>query len=282
MALFDMHCHLDFAGNGAELARTAARRGVGAFSNTVTPDGYLRFLEGLRRDGTLPDPARAGVDGGPADATAPAGSDGAPPAGTPPLRVGLGLHPWWVADGTCTDEDVALFEELAPGTAYIGEVGLDFAPRRDGTQGRQLAAFVRVAAACAGGGKVLSVHAVRAATAVLDVLERTGCLREGENAVVLHWFSGSSDELTRAARLGCYFSVGTRMLATKRGRAYARAIPAGRLLLETDLPDNPVEGFDPAAWLADLARARDLLVETTGRPDLAETVAQTSRSLLRG
>ena len=118
----------------------------------------------------------------------------------------------------------------------LGEVGLDFAPRRDGTQERQLAAFERVASACDQGGKVVSIHAVRAATQVLDVLERhRSCER---NVCIIHWFSGTSDELTRAVRLGCRFSVGTRMLATKRGRAYVRAIPPDRLLLETDLPDD--------------------------------------------
>lgn len=40
--------------------------------------------------------------------------------------------------------------------------------------------------------------------------------------------------------MGCWFSVGERMLATKRGRAYVQSIPSDRLLLETDAP--PVGG----------------------------------------
>ncbi len=252
--MFDMHCHLDFAGNAAELARVAAQCGVGAFSNTVTPRGYLRAQKAF---------GQTGLPGDGKDA---------------PLRVGLGLHPWWVADGTCGEEDVALFEELASTTPYIGEVGLDFAPRRDGTQKLQLSAFERVVQACADGGKVVSVHAVRAATPVLDVLERTGCCRK--NTCILHWFSGTSDELARAVKLGCLFSIGTRMLATRHGRAYARSLPSERLLLETDLPNGPASEFCPQAWKDDLARAEAVLVEVTGRDDLAETVACTSRALL--
>ena len=126
----------------------------------------------------------------------------------------------------------------------------------------QLAAFERVAHACAeGGGKVLSLHAVRSADAVMDVLERTGCTES--YVCVLHWFSGASDELHRAVKQGCLFSVNPRMLATKRGRAYVRAIPADRLLLETDLPPESAARYDAAdvetplrATLAELAALR--------------------------
>ena len=86
---------------------------------------------------------------------------------------------------------------------------------------------------------MISIHAVRSATAVLDVLERRHATRS--SACILHWFSGSSQELARARELGCHFSVNPNMLATKRGRAYVRQIPPNRLLLETDLPE---EGTD--------------------------------------
>ena len=39
------------------------------------------------------------------------------------------------------------------------------------------------------------------------------------------------------------------MLATKRGRAYARSIPAKRLLAETDLPSAPGELLEHADQL---------------------------------
>ncbi|MFQ9751750.1 MAG: TatD family hydrolase [Collinsella aerofaciens] len=53
---------------------------------------------------------------------------------------------------------------------------------------------------------------------------------------MFHWFSGTSDELVRARHAGSFFSINERMLATKRGREYARQIPLNRLLLETDAP----------------------------------------------
>lgn len=230
--LADMHCHLDFSSDMAALARLAQAHGVAAFSNTVTPEGYLAASEAL--------------------------------AGFPNVRTGVGLHPWWVADGCCDAEQVELACRLIQEACFVGEVGLDFAPRREGTFETQLDAFERIVdACCAQNGKVISIHAVRSATAVLDVLERHHATRS--NACILHWFSGSSQELARARELGCHFSVNPNMLATKRGRAYAQQIPPERLLLETDLPE---EGETTAqagpAWITQLKRAAELLGEILG------------------
>ena len=227
--LADMHCHLDFSSDMAALARLAQAHGVAAFSNTVTPEGYLAARDAL--------------------------------TGFPNVRTGVGLHPWWVADGRCGAEQVELACRLIQETRFVGEVGLDFAPRREGTFETQLDAFERIVdACCAQNGKVISIHAVRSATAVLDVLERHHATRS--NACILHWFSGSSQELARARELGCHFSVNPNMLATKRGRAYAQQIPPERLLLETDLPE---EGETTAqagpAWITQLKRAAELLGE---------------------
>ena len=43
-------------------------------------------------------------------------------------------------------------------------------------------------------------------------------------------------QLAQAVDAGCFFSVSARMLETKRGREYAKAIPLRKLLLETDAP----------------------------------------------
>lgn len=275
--LYDMHCHLDFASNAERVAREAAALGIGAFSCTVTPAGFARASTTF--------------------------------AECEHVRVGLGLHPWWAADGRCGEAEIAQFEALAEGAAhahseiaagnatraqletpaenithtqFIGEVGLDFAGARgEGeARARQVAAFERALAACAGSARVISLHAVRSAGAVLDALERSSALEQ--HTCVFHWFSGTSDELTRAARTGCFFSIGPRMLATKRGRAYARAVPADHLLLETDLPARAGEPWSAAAWRAELEGALGALAEARGEntEQLAATLAQTSQQLL--
>lgn len=247
-AVFDMHCHLDFAPDARAAGEDAHERLAGAFSVTVTPAGYVRAVREL--------------------------------AGFERVRAGLGLHPWWIADGTCGEDELAAFERLARCERFIGEVGLDFARDRAATREAQLAAFDRVAAACAGGEKVLSIHAVRAAGDVLDVLGRRGAL-DG-NACVFHWFSGTSDELQRALRAGCFCSVNPRMLASKRGRAYARAIPEGRLLLETDEPAEEGAAYDARGARLRLERMIDDLAALRGAPrdELAARIARTSAELL--
>lgn len=247
-SLFDMHCHLDFAPDAPAAVHALAECGMGAFSTTVTPRGYVRASELL--------------------------------ASCDSVRVGLGLHPWWIADGSCDEQDVALFERLAADERFIGEVGLDFARDRATAREAQVAAFERVARVCAGGGKVLSIHAVRAATDVLDVLKDAGAL-EG-NACIFHWFSGTSDELQRALRAGCFCSINPRMLASKRGRAYAQAVPADRLLLETDAPPEVGEPYDAAGEAARLATMLETIADLRRMPrqELAACVAQTSRKLL--
>lgn len=230
-ALADMHCHLDFSSDMAALARLAQARGVAAFSNTVTPEGFLAARGAL--------------------------------AGFPNVAVGVGLHPWWLADGRCGAEQVELACDLVRESRFIGEVGLDFAPRHDGTFETQAIAFERLIASCCtqGGDKVVSIHAVRSATAVLDILERHGAARA--NACILHWFSGTSQDLARARKLGCYFSVNPAMLASKRGRAYVRQIPPERLLLETDLPEEGADASQAGpAWIGALKTAASSLQST--------------------
>ena len=272
---FDMHCHLGFCADAKQAARDLAAVGVGAFSNTVTP------AEFKAQRATL------------ADAES--------------VRVGVGLHPWWIgedargvielaessaggvrsaaAPSSAQNLDFDSLYEFVARNCFIGEVGLDFSPRHLATREAQVDAMTCIANACArAGGKVLSVHAVQAVDDVLDSLESAGALAvDAGNACIIHWFSGTSDQLTRARRLGCYFSVNPCMLASKRGRAYAQAIPVEKLLLETDLPSAAGTPWDVVeihqtleTLTADLAKLRH-----EDPAQLQEAVSRTSASLLQ-
>lgn len=158
-------------------------------------------------------------------------------AGEKGVALAAGLHPWWVRDAS----DADALCRLLPGVRWVGEIGLDAAPRHAATWDAQFAVFERICSTCAETSdpeapKVLSIHAVRSASTVLDVLERTGATERCR--CVLHWFSGSSEELWRAVHLGCLFSLGEHSLATRRGREYARILPENCLLTETDLPEG--------------------------------------------
>lgn len=248
--LFDMHCHLGFCEDAAQAARELAAAGVAAFSNTVTLAEFSAQQVAL--------------------------------AGAANVRVGCGLHPWWVGEDAAADLDALC--AAVERQRFVGEVGLDFAPARVATRQAQMAALSPVADVCGRvGGKVVSLHAVRAVDDVLDVLEGAGALAEAAgNACIIHWFSGTSDQLTRARRLGAFFSVNPRMLQSKRGRAYAQAIPGNRLLLETDLPAQAGAPWDAERVRQLLGQTARQLAELRGEDvaDLQERIAATSRALL--
>lgn len=252
MRLVDMHCHLDLMANGLEIAREAEGRGVGFFCTTVTPDGTQ---EARRRFAPCPN-----------------------------VRVGVGLHPWWLADGTCGEPDVERACELAAEIPYLGELGLDGGKRGAGTQEAQAGALRRIlrsAAAHPLAGRVASFHAVRSADAVIGLVEETG-LAEGA-ACILHWFSGTSDELWRAVRAGFLFSVNEHMLATKRGREYARILPEDRLLIETDAPPELGAPYELDRIERSLESTLERVAELRGcDPEaLGTSIARRSAALLR-
>lgn len=245
-ALFDTHCHLDFFCDPTAVARDASARGIGFLAATVDPAGH-DLLQGLNLPGCV--------------------------------RIGAGLHPWWVADGRCGADEVARAAELARESRYVAEVGLDFSDAHTPSEshGAQVEAFECIARACADGGKVLSIHAVRSASTVLDILEETGSL--AANTCIFHWFSGTSDELARAVRASCLFSVNRMMLATRRGREYARQVPADRLLTETDLPEEGDSATDAQMIAESLAEALAVLEDLRG-PGIRERIALSAGNLL--
>ncbi len=211
MRLFDAHVHLDFYANAPQMAVQASELGLSLLACTVTPEGYRQAAREL--------------------------------AGAPNVSLAGGAHPWWVADGRVGEKDVDALVAMMPGLRFIGEVGLDFSPAHVGERGNeaQVDAFERIMRACVETSdpmhpKVVSIHSVRAAGAVLDVLGRTGADKSCH--CIFHWFSGRPEELWRAARMGCFFSFGERSLATRRGREYVREVPGELLLTETDLPEG--------------------------------------------
>lgn len=252
--LYDMHCHLGFVPEPAATAAAGAAAGIHALSCTVSPAEYERLQPAL--------------------------------AAASNVAVGLGAHPWWIADGRLASAELDAFCELASTTRFIGEIGLDFAGPRDTEEDRtrQITAFERILSACnnsrAAEPKLISLHAVNAAATVLDSLEASGTCER--HRCILHWFTGTSDDLGRALRLGCFFSAGPRMLASRRGREYARQIPLNRLLLETDMPAREGDALAADVWHAELNNALSGIAQLKqlDRGETAGQLARTSAHLL--
>lgn len=204
-SIVDMHCHIDRMKNGVEVARELAERGAGVLNATVLPSEYQEACDKF--------------------------------ASMSNVWVGCGLHPWWVANGTASSQDIEGAAALASECPIVGEIGLDFSARFAGSEQRQLKALASVLDACAERpikGRIVTIHATKAVGCVLNMLRDRDLIATG--TCIFHWFSGTSDELSQARAEGCLFSINERMLKTKRGREYARQIPVQQLLLETDAP----------------------------------------------
>lgn len=230
MRLVDFHCHLDLYPEFETLVAESERLGIFTLAVTTTPKAWARNNELA--------------------------------SSTKYVRAALGLHPQLVAERW---REIDLWERLLDETRYVGEVGLDAGPRYYSSMDRQTEVFRRILRRCAdAGGKILSIHTVRTAPKVLDLIEQE--IPEGRAKFVFHWFTGSAADARRAADLGCYFSVNSQMLTSDRGKALVSSLPIDRLLTETDGPFTsqgkaPARPRDVGQTLKHLAAARGLTAE---------------------
>lgn len=244
MALIDFHCHLDLYPDPAAIARKAVEDGVYVLSVTTTPSAF------------------AGTS-----ALAPQGSR---------IRTALGLHPELA---TTRRHELRLFHDLLPTTQYVGEVGLDGSkPHRD-TLATQAEVLHEILDACAAaGGRIISLHSRGAVEMLLDMLE----FEPLAGTFVLHWFSAKPAIIERAAGLGCWFSVGSGMLASRSGRDSVDAMPVDRLLPETDGPFGMADGI-PLAPGGGGSVYRDLaLLKEVSLDDVERLMTGNFRRLVSG
>ncbi|PXA99103.1 hydrolase TatD [Nostoc sp. 3335mG] len=220
--MIDTHCHLDLYEDPVAVAAEAARRGVYVISVTTTPTAYI---------GTKALEPRGGR-----------------------IRTALGLHPELAANRI---HELDLFRRHLATTKYVGEVGIDGStPHRHTVdqQGRVLLSIFDMCAAA--GGKTISIHSRGAVDMVLDLIEQEPLA----GRFVLHWFSGTFTQLSRAVHLGCWFSVGPAMLRSTRGMQIALKLPVDKVLPESDGPfgtvaDRPVLPWEANGVASSLARA---------------------------
>jgi TatD DNase family protein len=216
MEYFDSHCHLDPMRYGGELSEVIGRaRAAGVAGMTVI--------------GT-----RAADSESAADLA----------AREPGLAAAAGIHPNDVA-AIEPDEWDRITRLVASGrVAAIGETGLDwfrdYAPRE--LQRDFFDRHIRLAQKL---GLPLVVHTRDSIRDTLDTLREA--LARGPLVAVLHAFTGSPQEAEEAVSLGC--CLGFAGMVTFRSaadlREVAAAVPAERLLIETDSPflsPEPVRG----------------------------------------
>ena len=143
------------------------------------------------------------------------------------IRLALGFHPELLHQ---YKGQIPLMWEFLPKVRYIGEVGLDFV---DTTyKSEQIAFFSELIERCRfDRDKIITIHSRRAVRQVLRIIGNNYRFKP-----ILHWFTGSNDELLEAVDAGFYFSINGAMMTSKRFIALLPLIPKERLLLETDSP----------------------------------------------
>jgi len=238
----DLHCHLDLYQNSTLIAAQCRKAGTYVLSVTTTPRawrGTAQLAMGNAR-----------------------------------IKTALGLHPQIAHERL---DELPLFDMLLPATRYIGEIGLDGGPQWRSHWRAQMHVFEHILASSSrAGGRIITIHSRRAATAVLDALARY----PDAGIPVLHWFSGSKSELSRAIDMGCWFSVGPGMVQSKRGRELVRLMPLDRVVTETDGPFDFVGGRPLEPGEVDGARNALSLCWRTKPEEVAARVLASFRRLV--
>jgi TatD DNase family protein len=205
--LVDSHCHLDFDDFSGDLDGIVARAravGVGRIVTISTRVARQAVLVAIAE--RFPD-----------------------------VYCSIGTHPHYAHEELDLGVDDLIKQTRHAKTVAIGEAGLDrhydFSPIEAQAQG-----FRRHIAAARETGLPLVIHSRDADADMAAILEEeTG---KGAFAAVLHCFTGGRDLAERAIALGLFISF-TGILTFKKSeelRAIAAALPADRILVETDAP----------------------------------------------
>lgn len=205
--LVDSHCHLDFPDFASELDQIVARAeaaGIGAMLTISTRvRQFDRILAVAERFGNV--------------------------------ACSIGTHPHYAAE----ERDVHL-EEITgraanPKVVAIGEAGLDYYYEKSPIPDQEHGFRMHIEAARAT-GLPLVIHSRDADEHTGRILEEE--MAKGEFGAVLHCFTGGEKLARRGVEMGLYVSFSGVLTFNKSEdlRAIAAALPADRLLVETDAP----------------------------------------------
>lgn len=181
------------------------------------------------------------------------------------VHLALGLHPYHVLEITLDSandhlEELSFCVERAkletPALRAIGECGLDFL--RGGAadeRARQVAVLRGHMDLARSTGLPLSLHCVKAHGAILELLRERPVPPS-----IFHAFSGSAEIARQLVDAGHYISFAANVCIPNARKviAAARSVPAERLLIETDTPDQTPPAHRPAdnepAFIVEVAR----------------------------
>ena len=239
----DTHCHFDFppfTGAEAESLHLAQQSGVrDIIVPAVTADRFHGILSLAKK--------------------------------FPQLYAALGLHPLYIAQHT--DDDLALLDTLLsqrdPRVVAVGEIGLDLFMETPMFEQQQRLLKAQFALAKRESLPVI-LHSRRSHDQLAAMLRQAKLPAIG----VVHGFAGSLSQAQAFIRLGFAIGVGGTIsyARAQKTRQVMAQLPLSSLLLETDAPDMPLQGFQGQPNRPERAAAVfDVLCEL--RPESPEDIA---------
>jgi TatD DNase family protein len=147
----------------------------------------------------------------------------------------FGCHPWYLSERTPGWlANLEKFLDAIP--SAVGEIGLDRWKPGLPYAGQE-EAFLAQLQTAAGRNLPVSIHCLQAWGRLLELLQNNPRPARG---FVLHSYGGPAEMIPAFAKLGGYFSFPGYFLNERklRQRETFKHVPAGRLLVETDAPDQ--------------------------------------------
>ncbi|CAM5188628.1 TatD family hydrolase [Alishewanella longhuensis] len=197
--------------------------------------------------------------------------------------IALGVHPWWAEAeslAVLTELEHLLQTQVEQITA-VGEIGLDFALAAE-TFAKQQQFFSAQVALAKHYRKPVILHHRKSQPALLAEVKRQQFTQGG----ILHAFSGSQQQAKAFLDLGFKLGIGGTITypRAEKTRHTVSKLPLSALVLETDAPAMPLNGFQgqvntPAQLLA----VFNVLCELRAEPaaELAAALWQNSLAALR-
>lgn len=172
----------------------------------------------------------------------------------PEVIPSFGYHPWYVGERTPSwRENLVAALDSVP--SAIGEIGLDrWIENADVPAQEEL--FIAQLGLAAERELPASIHCLQAWGRLLEMLQAA---RRPQCGFVLHSFGGPKEMIPALTKLGAYFSLPGYFAHERKARQREafRHVPADRLLIETDAPDQ---------LLPDALDRHPLVDPVSGRP----------------
>jgi TatD DNase family protein len=153
----------------------------------------------------------------------------------------FGIHPWYIATRSSNWRERLCSYLIEFPEASVGEIGLDHLHVTDHRE-EQLEVFITQLEVAAELKRPVSVHCLKAWG---DLLSTFSSLQKLPDRIALHSFSGSAEIVCALEKMGCYFSCSGSVTHHKntRIRNVVRMLSSERILIETDSPDIPPDGY---------------------------------------